>query len=362
MAKHGDIQVGSVRISRLWQHVLFWTVAYFIMIVIYGYSKTTYWMAARNNLIYGPVQVIYFYILAYWLVPKFLMKQKYLQFFFLLAVVFIGAIYFTRIVDVAFVDPYNIRILGESSVWYPSEATTFWDKVVSRYYFFGALKGVNLIVWIALAIKLFKQLMERRNAALQAELNFLKSQIHPHFLFNTLNSLYALTLIKSDQSPDVVLRLSELMRYMLYECNTERSLLLKELRILKDYIELEKVRYEDRLDFSFSINGEISDQQIAPLLLLPFVENAFKHGAGERPGDVWISVDLQVQRNKIKYKVSNSKPESDDEPVNPGHLGLANLKKRLELLYPGAYELRFIDEEAMYLAVLELDLAKGVRL
>lgn len=362
MGSTGDIRIGNIRITRLWQHVLFWLAAYVLMVVIYGYSKKTYWIAARNNVFYAPVQLAYFYLLAYWLLPVYLFRQQYMGFFAFLLVLFLAAVYLTRIVDVALIDPYEIRVLGKEYVWYPPGDVTFWDKVFAPYAFYGALKGVNLVVWFGLAIKLFKLLLERKNAALQAELNFLKGQIHPHFLFNTLNNLYALTLNQSPKAPDVVLRLSDMMRYMLYECSTDEIALIKDIKMLKDYVELEKVRYEERLDFSFSINGEINDQQIAPLLLLTLVENAFKHGAGEKVGQAWISIDLNVQGEHLKFKVSNSKPENTGGSYKPGQIGLNNLKKRLEICYPDACQLKLFDEQDMFLAVLEIGLSKRLKL
>ncbi|MXV17203.1 sensor histidine kinase [Hufsiella ginkgonis] len=359
MYSSGDIYIGSFRVRRIWQHLLFWIAAYTAMIIIYGYSKTHYYIAARNNLFYTPVHVIYFYTMAYWLIPDFLLKKRIALFLLLMTALFFGAIYLTRFVDVAFVDPFEIRVVGAGSVWYPASANTFWKKVFDPGSFFGALKGVNLVVWIALAIKLFKMWLERRNAALQAELNFLKAQIHPHFLFNTLNNLYALTLNGSPQAPDVVLKLSDMMRYMLYECSTDDIELQKDVTILEEYIGLEKIRYEDRLEFSFSITGEIDRQRIAPLLLLPLVENAFKHGTSEVIGDTWINVNLQLKGDRLILKVSNSKPQAAaTSQVYSGHIGLTNLKKRLELLYGDAYKLKFFDEEELFLAVLEIDLQK----
>ena len=127
---------------------------------------------------------------------------------------------------------------------------------------------------------------EKQRAALEAELNLLKGQLHPHFLFNTLNNLYALTLNQSSRSPSVVMGLSEILRYMLYEANRESVLLKRDVEILENYIGLEKIRYEDRLDLNFNISGISEEQKIAPLLILPLVENAFKHGTSERIGDV----------------------------------------------------------------------------
>jgi len=340
--------------------MLFWIAAFVVMLIVYGYSKTSYLVAARNNLFYTPVHMLYFYTLAYWLIPCFLLKRKYVYFFLLLPLIFLSAIYITRIVDVFFVEPYIDKIYGSELVWYPEHVSGFWQKVFDKRAFFGALKGVNLIVWVALAVKLFKLLLERRNAALEAELNFLKGQIHPHFLFNTLNNLYGLTLNKSDKSPEVVLKLSGILRYMLYECNTESIELKKEVGMITSYLELEKIRYGDRLEAQFSVNGDCGEIRIAPLLMLNLVENAFKHGTSDQLGACWVNIDLQVSDKKLKLKVSNSQAEKEDLPAEKhyGNIGLSNTKKRLDLLYPDAHRLKFFNEEDMFLAVLELDLER----
>jgi len=214
-----------------------------------------------------------------------------------------------------------------------------------------------MMVWIALGIKLFKLWYERRQAALQAELKALKAQVHPHFLFNTLNNLYALTLNNSPKAPGVVVGLSDMLRYMLYECNADKVSLEKEVLMLQHYIGLEKIRYEDRLDVNFTIKGKLDDKLVAPLMLLPLVENAFKHGTSEQVGESWININLEVIGNRLKFKISNSKPDAinGDDDKHRGNIGLQNIKTRLELIYPASHQLRIMDEDEVFLAVLELD-------
>ncbi|WP_199120997.1 sensor histidine kinase [Pedobacter sp. ASV28] len=226
-----------------------------------------------------------------------------------------------------------------------------------------ALEQSNTVVWICLMISFFKMWYERKQAALQAELNFLKGQIHPHFLFNTLNNLYAHTLSQSPKSPVIVLGLSNILRYMLYECNSDLVPLKRDIEILKSYITLEKIRYEERLDLNLVIKGQIGHQQIIPLLMLPLVENAFKHGASEMVQDAWINVDLEVSEHRLKFKVSNSKPS---EPVSSskshfGKIGLTNVRSRLELLYKNAHSFTTYDEGDMFVAILEVNLKSSNR-
>jgi LytS/YehU family sensor histidine kinase len=194
---------------------------------------------------------------------------------------------------------------------------------------------------------------------LTAELQLLKAQVHPHFLFNTLNNLYSLTLLKSDHAPEVVLKLSALLRYMLYECNAPLVPLHREIRMMQDYVELEKLRYGDRLDLALNVQGNPGGKAVAPLLLLPFLENAFKHGASEQLDQAWIALDLTVKGNLLKMKLINGVSEAT-EPTGPGTgahgIGLQNVRKRLDLLYPGRYELKSLREAETFMVTLSLSL------
>jgi LytS/YehU family sensor histidine kinase len=335
-----------------------------ILTIYFGADKPNYWIPFRNNLGYMPIHMAYFYIVAYVIVPRYLYTKKYFLFFIALAVCcfIIGII--ARVVDILYVDPYMFELqktIKMRFVWEKMEGT-FKDKMLRPFYFANAVKSANLLVWVALSVKFFKMWYERRQAATEAELNFLKGQIHPHFLFNTLNNLYSLTIQQSPKSSQVVIRLSEILRYMLYECSTEYILLKRDIQIIESYIELEKLRYEDRLELNFSVSGEIADIEIAPLLMLPLVENAFKHGTSEKVGEAWISIDISIKGNFLKLKISNSKPYRlpDDIEQHKGNIGLSNVKKRLEILYPGAYELKLFYEDEMFAAILEIQLDKRV--
>jgi LytS/YehU family sensor histidine kinase len=173
-----------------------------------------------------------------------------------------------------------------------------------------------------------------------AELSFLKSQIHPHFLFNTLNNLYALTLIKSEKTSDVVLKLSGLLDYMIYKSNEDFVLLSKELEILKNYIELEEIRYNNRLDLEYNLIGEPGVNKIAPLILLPFIENSFKHGASNDRANPKMKIRVEVEVDCLLLLVENSTlgKQQKDESLSEG-IGLKNVRRRLELIYPDAHQL-----------------------
>lgn len=172
-----------------------------------------------------------------------------------------------------------------------------------------------------------------------AELKFLKAQLHPHFLFNTLNNLYALTLEKSNKAANVVLKLSELLDYVLYECNAELVSLEKEIKQIDNYIELEKLRFGIRLDVKFTCDGFLSNMMVPPMLLMTLVENSFKHGVSKSISKSWIQIELQEQYNSITFIVKNSKHKlNSSKPFTSGGVGLRNLENRLKLIYKEHYE------------------------
>ncbi len=189
------------------------------------------------------------------------------------------------------------------------------------------------------------------------ELQLLRSQLHPHFLFNTLNNLYSLTLERSYDAPHIVLKLSALLRYILYECNEPTVELGKEVQLLKNYIELEQSRFGERVDISISCSGDIQNRRIAPLLLLPFVENSFKHGVHEATGKTWISLYLHVEGGSLIFKMLNGREgQAPDNLAITGGLGLQNVRKRLNLLYPGRHQLKIMAAEDTFMVTLQIQL------
>lgn len=356
------IERGITR-KRVLEHLIFWLLALGVLTFYFGSDKS-YYVALRNNLFYLPVHMMYYYFLAYVIIPRYLYKREYFRFGVFLVLCMLGAALLTRLVDILFVEPYLYRLQKELSMnfWWDKMEGTFTERLFRSMYFVNAVKGSNLIVWIALSIKFFKMWYERRQAAAEAELNYLKGQIHPHFLFNTLNNLYSLTLNQSAKASEVVLGLSTILRYMLYETNKSAIELNREIEIIRNYIELEKMRYDDSLEVNFHISGDLTDVRIAPLLLIPFVENAFKHGVSEKIGDAWINIELNLRDEQLKFKVSNSKPDvlPDDITVHKGNIGLTNVHKRLEILYPDAYSLHTHNEVDVFISVLEIRLDRRV--
>ena len=184
----------------------------------------------------------------------------------------------------------------------------------------------------------------------------LKAQLHPHFLFNTLNNLYSLVYAKSDRAPKMLMRLSGLLSYVLYECKADEVVLSKEVSIIKDYVALEKERYGERLDVSLNFSGDIENKMVAPMLFQPFIENAFKHGTSEQLGKVWMSIDLSVKENQLYFKIINSCDNNAAAILEKHGVGIGNVKKRLELLYADNFKLQNGVEDDVYIVSLSLEL------
>ena len=198
--------------------------------------------------------------------------------------------------------------------------------------------------------------------SLQAELSFLRSQIQPHFLFNTLNSIYALSLKKSDTAPEMILRLSEMLRYMLYDCGESKVALSSELRYLHNYLALEALRHGQAVAISLDTDLDREDYTIAPLLLIPFLENAFKHGLHHRLEDAFVEAELYVEQGQLEFIVRNAAAPASAKAlpkvgkVNQGGIGLKNVRRRLELLYPQAHELDIKPGPEHYVVYLQINL------
>lgn len=198
-----------------------------------------------------------------------------------------------------------------------------------------------------------KEKSELEKQSLTAELAFLKSQINPHFLFNSLNNIYSLAYQKSDATPDAILKLSEIMRYMLYESNDNRVSLEKEITYLKSFIELQKLRFKGNAYVVLEVEGHINNQFIVPLILISFVENAFKHGLAtdkENP----IHINISVFEDKMLFTIKNKKHKSNKDQT--GGIGMVNVKRRLDLTYPEKYKLTVENREDDYYSELYLNL------
>ncbi|MBC7776119.1 MAG: histidine kinase, partial [Phycisphaerae bacterium] len=240
-------------------------------------------------------------------------------------------------------------------VYFPDSTIEFWN-----IRFVYDLFDVVLASCTALSARMYfrQQAMQRRETQLraeksEAELRALKSQLHPHFLFNTINNLYALARVKSDKTAPVALKLAQLLRYVLYESQKPKVSLEQEIQLLRDYVALEKLRFDDgRLSVKMELELDEPNTEIAPLLLLPLVENAFKHGASEQREEAKISISIVLNNNVLEVKIENTKPTEKSETA-PG-IGLQNLRRQLQLIYPERHTLEVIEGENGFAVRLKL--------
>ena len=328
-------------LCKIGLHLLFW-----ILIVTYfawGFGlDVNPKQSFLNALFYLPGHLIMVYALLYFLVPKYLLKRRFLPFF-------IGFTLFVTICTLYTVIA-QLSVNNDPSV---GGAKISVGRNILPFIHVGA---------IATSIKLLKHWYFQKQLTIEAEqqrtiaeLKLLKAQLHPHFLFNTLNNLYSHTLEASPKSPEIVMKLSGLLRFMIYESNNPRLPLTKELELLQNYIALEQLRYGERLDISIAVKGSVEKYQIAPLLLLPFLENAFKHGTSKQIDQCWISFNLAVQEDSMNFKLVNSvDPNAEADSGKLGGLGLQNVEKRLQLLYKDKYNLNTIKLEDSFVVTFDL--------
>lgn len=347
-----DIIISPSKPLRITLHILFWIIVLLSYTLFYGRMSGSIYPSFMHLAVTFPLYIAATYFSIYYIIPHFLLQKKYKTLFISSFYLLMGTAFLEIFITILFItSPIDINLIEKAS---PLNAKSL-D-------IFLRLLGIYIVVFFASSIKLVKhwyaiqiknQLLLKEK--LEAELNFLKSQVNPHFLFNTLNSLYALTLKKSDESPAVVLKLSGILDYMLYHSNRDYVSLSKEIELINNYIELEKLRYGSRLEVSFTISGFTQRKTIAPMLIFPLVENSFKHGAGKSSKSSWINLSLVLKLNHLTFTAENSK---NPAPKNIGShgIGLSNLRKRLNLLYNEKYNLDIKDRSDSFFVKLELTL------
>ena len=340
-------------------HVIYWLVAAFLMYFIF--SNRNYDLQIRLILVSLLIVVSYFVtrIVNNYLIPRFLFKGKVWMFSYILFAVFIITLWvisFSIILIVAY-SAFNL----------PDLIVPQRDDVLIL------IAGNYLIVIMAAVIHFIKEsyrkLTEKNSIEKQkqltelklkeANLKLLQGQIHPHFLFNMLNNLYGLVKENADSSREVIMKLSDLLDYMLYECDKPEVLLDKEISFIKDYIELERIRHDENFNVEFNINSDYKTIKIAPLILFPFVENAFKHGFHNSTNS-FIYMELKIDSNNLKFEIENSVSRaSRDKYLNleGKGIGLKNIKERLKLIYKDKYDLEIISNENTFKAKLEIELS-----
>lgn len=354
---------------RIFLHIMFWLT--YVLQVSYldfvnvkpSFDATPDWevqkMALHTTLVMLPPRLLLSYYLMYIILRRFSEKtMAYRKLVLEMILMIMVCVFLIRLIAVTYVNP----------VIYKEEVK--WSLLIEPTRVVRAFFNLCYVAGLAVAIKLVRSQLvwkeKEKNLIrqkLEAELRFLRAQTNPHFLFNTLNNIYALARKKSELTADAVMRLSKLLRFMLYESGRKRISLADEMKILEDYVELQRIRYDERLTIYFE--GEIDDEQqhIAPLILLPFIENAFKHGASEARQSAYIHIILRLEKEILYFSVENSKEPDSQPPVTgaDGNIGYANVQRQLELIYR-EYDLKTDNREDRYLVELTINLNSDAEL
>lgn len=331
-------------------HLVLWVLyfLFWVFVLSPGITRTDYYI---NSFVIISIHAAVSYFNMYVLMPSFLQKRAYVAYALtvglsLLLGTFLEAAIFSTISTIG---PEDKRAL------------------LSLRFVLNTVMAITYTVAVTMSLKLVKHWYEKEKLTkeleiinTETELKYLKSQINPHFLFNSLNSIYSLALQKSDSTPELILKLSDILRYILYEGSEQKVSLDQELKYLKSYVELEKIRHGERMSLDLKIMGDIKAYEIAPMLLIPFVENGFKHGLGRDMANGFMTIRVEVIKDRLKFEIENSKPSKESEFKNQqnyqGGIGLQNVNKRLDLLYPEKYTVKIDEETDNYKVNLEIEL------
>ncbi|MBL0103125.1 MAG: histidine kinase [Bacteroidetes bacterium] len=323
--------------------------------------------------------VLYYYVNLYVFIPRFFNKKKYSQ-YALIGILCLAGIVLIPAVTIEHgphrPPPHMERIGGDGfnhqrPMHDMDDEKNFeghedFDGPMRPHHHHGIIPSLFEMsheIFLFLSITGFSllfvfndQLKKIREEKLNSELSLLKAQINPHFLFNTLNSIYSLSIQKSDLAPIAVVKLSAIMRYVTGDSQKKRVSLEKEINYVLDYIDLQKMRFGDTLNLTYKVTGDWLGKQIAPLLLVPFIENAFKHGVNpEKESGVHINID--IGKNDVVLNVSNAIVNTIKDREYEGGLGLENTRNRLKLLYPGKHELKIEESAGEFSVYLKIDLS-----
>ncbi|MFN0014049.1 MAG: sensor histidine kinase [Saprospiraceae bacterium] len=338
--------------TRIGHHIFFWLV----YMVLNSWLGSLYNNIEIQRAFYGeaavlPVKILLTYFVFYRIIPLYLDRDKLWKLIGLTLLAFVVGIVLYRAVTEFILFP----------ITNPGRAVPFFNwpgLYLVAFDLFITVAAATTIKMIRVHYKSLEFEQELLREKLQSELSFLRAQTNPHFLFNTLNNLYVLARKKSDRTADAIMMLSKIMRFVLYDCRAQRIPVADEARIIQDYIELEKLRYNERLRVHYEEDIAPSGGFIAPLLLLPFVENSFKHGAGSTTGRADIVVRLNVHDSVLEFEVRNT-VEGEGRQSNTEGIGLINVKRQLDLIYADRYELTVGREGDLFLAQLKINLEEN---
>ncbi len=334
-------------------HLLFWTSVWFFYVYFFSYNSTDANFVTWFSTFLIPVTMVTTYFVVYFLIPNYLLVKKY----------FLFGLYsiYTLIIST-----WLILMTIFASLLFLSNLNIDKMPPMSRNYIF-----VLILVYLVVLLVSFVNLLshnfeiESKNKELQnkiletqlqikdQELQYLKKQIHPHFLFNTLNTIYGFALKQSKNTPDIILKLSNLLDYILYQVNKPKVSLEEEIMHLQEYIALERIRFQDTLKIEFSTEKFNGEKLVPPMLLIPFVENAFKHG-NLIDGFLQVNIEITIENDSLSFIIKNTVKQDADQHGKTG-IGLENIKKRLDLIYPDAYKLEINLVDDWYIVDLYIE-------
>ncbi len=334
--------------NNIWFHICFWIIITLIFTVIDASYKGEYKYPFIIQLVNLPMSLAVVYFNYFVLLPKLLFRGKNIKFFSYTILTLTIAGFFQRIIN------YNVLTLlipnsTDLGLWLPYKFLQSFMILASPLVF---LVGSSVLWKVS---ELQKKAKTLENEKLQSELKYLKSQINPHFLFNTLNNIYGLSLENSRKTPELILKLSDFLSFSLYESDQMLIPIEKEIQLLNDFIALEIARFEDRVKLDITIEKGSKNIMIPPLILVPFVENAFKHGLKNETRVAKIYVVLNYSDKRLYFSVINSKPTEIISSIGKG-IGLENIKKRLNIIYGDKYVLSIKNKITTYEISLKIDL------
>jgi two-component system, LytTR family, sensor kinase len=337
---------GSLR-KRWIYHIVFWILYYlFIVLMFFSFYKIFRTGFYLQLMLFFPLEIVLVYLNFYWLMPRFLFAQKYWKY----CLALLAGITVVAVVNTGIHIMYAKMGYQEFKIGANFNLSTVIGRVLEMFYLIGFTSGIKLARNWMFHLQWIK---EKEKQYLETELNFLKTQIQPHFFFNTLNNLYSLTLKKSDQAPEVVLKLSDLMSYMLYESGSGRVVLDKEIAYLQNYIEVEKLRFGQRLEVNFEVSGNMEQVYIPPMVLILFIENSFKHGVKNNVHHIIIDISLKVENDSLYFRVTNPVSMGGKNTTHEG-IGLKNVRRRLDLLFGKNYTLDTEEKDNQYIVSLKM--------
>ena len=333
--------------ARLILHLAFWGLSYYILVHVFASSSEIQPTDHIYTAVFLLIIAIGVYINLYLLIPLFLNKRKYLLYGILLILCIAGSTYlnqltFEHIIDFILPGYYFISYF------------VFIDLLKFFTAFIGITSLIKLSKGYFMLLEARNQLMKIQKEKSEAELNALRVQVNPHFLFNGLNSIYSLVLNHSGKAPETILKLSEILRYILYETRKEQVDLKTELGYMQNYIDIQKLRSGPLAKIEVSIAGNPDNRKIAPLLFLPLIENSFKHGIKGETGSVFVVMEWTIGKDFIRFVAENNKGADDAGLDRHQGIGLENLKQRLNLVYPGKHHFKITETEDRFKVELKI--------